>query len=70
MTTTISDFMKRRPSELEQRRDLLVAELASRQEVNRQLRQELSERAEYIRGMMEGNSDFAPSTELLEALIR
>jgi hypothetical protein len=68
--TSISDFMKRRPSELEQRRDLLAAELESRQEVNRRLRLELSERAEYVRGMMEGNPDFAPSAELLEALIR
>lgn len=68
--TKISDSMKRYPSELEERRDRLQAELASRQEVVARLRRQLEVRAAYILGKMESDPSFSPSPELLEALVQ
>lgn len=71
MTKSIGQSMKSHPvpNELLRKRDQLLAELQSKVELTRALRQQLAEKEAYLLGLYEGNPDAAPSAEMLAGLI-
>jgi hypothetical protein len=68
----ISDAMKREDPALAEKlrmRDDLAAELKTKEELIRQLREELRVKEAYILGMLESNPNAAPTADFLESII-
>ena len=67
----IGEAMKSHPvtDERLRLRDDLEAQLKTKEELARRLREELAVKEAYLLGMLEGNHALAPTADLLESLV-